>query len=230
MAPYRRRMVNAARVRDDIVRLVHRGLPVPEFAQAVGSALLRAVPAEGTCLMTLDPATMLPTAEYVENGLPAAEQLRLVEIEVREPDFNKWTQLARSDQPAASLSDVTAGELDRSLRQREIRRPGGFADELRAVLGHWGALTVFRETRRPHFTTAEVQLVSSVAGLLADGLRRGLLLDAARGGAEDVGLLMLADDDEVTLANPAAQPYLECLRGFLHDAQNHGSGLVFEVA
>jgi len=153
MAPYRRRMVNAARVRDDIVRLVHRGLPVPEFAQAVGSALLRAVPAEGTCLMTLDPATMLPTAEYVENGLPAAEQLRLVEIEVREPDFNKWTQLARSDQPAASLSDVTAGDLDRSLRQREIRRPGGFADELRAVLGHWGALTVFRETRRPHFTT-----------------------------------------------------------------------------
>jgi len=211
MAPYRRRMVNAARVRDDIVRLVHRGLPVPEFAQAVGSALLRAVPAEGTCLMTLDPATMLPTAEYVENGLPAAEQLRLVEIEVREPDFNKWTQLARSDQPAASLSDVTAGDLDRSLRQREIRRPGGFADELRAVLGLWGALTVFRETRRPHFTTAEVQFVSSVAGLMADGLRRGLLLDAARGGAEDVGLLMLADDDEVTLANPAAQRWLDDL-------------------
>jgi DNA-binding NarL/FixJ family response regulator len=211
MAPYRRRMVNAARVRDDIVRLVHRGLPVPEFAQAVGSALLRAVPAEGTCLMTLDPATMLPTAEYVENGLPAAEQLRLVEIEVREPDFNKWTQLARSDQPAASLSDVTAGDLDRSLRQREIRRPGGFADELRAVLGHWGALTVFRETRRPHFTTAEVQFVSSVAGLMADGLRRGLLLDAAQGGAEDVGLLMLADDDEVTLATPAAQRWLDDL-------------------
>ena len=46
-----------ARVRDDIVRLVHRGLPVPEFSRAVGSALLRAVAAEGTCLMTLDPAT-----------------------------------------------------------------------------------------------------------------------------------------------------------------------------
>src|SRR5689334_19069860 len=181
MAPYRRRMVNAARVRDDIVRLVHRGLPVPEFAQAVG------------------------------NALPAAQQLRLVEIEVREPDYNKWTQLARSDQPAASLSDVTAGDLDRSLRQREIRRPGGFADELRAVLGHWGALTVFRETRRPHFTAAEVQFVSSVAGLVADGLRRGLLLDAARGGAEDVGLLMLADDDEVALANPAAQRWLDDL-------------------
>jgi hypothetical protein len=33
-----------------------------------------------------------------------------------------------------------------------------------------------------------------------------------------------------TLADSVAAPYLECLRGFLHDAQNHGSGLVFEVA
>ena len=204
-------MVNAAyaRARDDIGRLVRRGLPVPEFAQAVGSALLRAVPAEGTCLMTLDPATLLPTAEYVENGLPAVELLRLVEIEVGEPDFNEWTQLAGAEHPAASLSAVTAGDLDRSLRQREIRRPGGFADELRAVLGSWGALTVFRETRSPHFSPADVQFVSSTAGLIADGLRYGLLLDAARDGAADVGLLMLADDDEVTLANPAAHRWLD---------------------
>ena len=122
-------MVSAAyaRVRDDILGLAHRGLPVPEFSRAVGDALTRAVPAEGTCLMTLDPATMLPTAEYVENGLPAAEMLRLVEIEVREPDANKWVALARADQPAACLSAVTAGDLDRSRRQREIRRPGGSA-------------------------------------------------------------------------------------------------------
>jgi hypothetical protein len=72
MAPYRRRMVNAAyaRVRDDIGRLVRRGLPVPEFARAVGSALLRAVPAEGTCLMTLDPATMLPPPSSSRTGCP----------------------------------------------------------------------------------------------------------------------------------------------------------------
>ena len=58
-------MVDAAyaRVRDDILGLVHRGLPVPEFARAVGDALTRAVPAEGTCLSTLDPTTMLATAE-----------------------------------------------------------------------------------------------------------------------------------------------------------------------
>lgn len=216
---YVRCVVNAmaahARVRDDIVRLVHRGLPVPEFSRAVGAALGRAVPAEGTCPMTIDPATMLPTAEFVENGLPAAEMLRLVEIEVREPDFNKWVQLAHADRPAASLSDVTAGDLDRSLRQREIRRPGGFSDELRVVLagsmGAWGALTVFREAKRPYFSSAEVRFVSSMAGLIADGLRRGLLLGAAQAGDDDVGLLVLDADDGVRLSNRAADRWLDRL-------------------
>jgi DNA-binding CsgD family transcriptional regulator len=209
-------VVNAAahaRVRDEIVRLAHRGLPVPAFAQAVGDALGRAVPAEGTCLMTVDPATLLPTAEYVENGLPAAEMLRLVEIEVREPDFNKWVQLARADRPAASLSDVTGGDLDRSLRQREIRRPGGFSDELRVVLagstGTWGALTVFREAGRRHFSAAEVRFLSSTAGLIADGLRRGLLLESARAEDDDTGLLVLDTDDGVQMSNRAAERWLD---------------------
>ncbi|GAB3976008.1 hypothetical protein [Plantactinospora veratri] len=111
------------RLRGDIVRLAHRGLSVAEYARLVGATLSRAVAAEGSCLMTVDPATMLPTAEFVENGLPAPTLLRMIDIELREPDYNKWVHLAPKC-PAASLSDVTAGDLDRSLRQREIRRPG----------------------------------------------------------------------------------------------------------
>ncbi|WP_412517203.1 helix-turn-helix transcriptional regulator [Actinomadura madurae] len=202
-----------ARVRDEIVRLVHRGLPVPEFARAVGDALARAVPAEGTCLMTTDPATMLPTAEFVENGLPAAELLRLVEIEVREPDFNTWARLARAARPAGSLSDATAGDLDRSPRQREIRRPGGFSDELRVVLadgtGTWGQLTVFREAGRPYFSPAEVEFAASIADVITDGLRRGLLLGDARAGDDDVGLLVLDADDGVRMSNRTAEHLLD---------------------
>lgn len=95
-----------------MVRLPHRGLPVRDFALSVGDVVRRAVPAEGTCLMTTDPATMLPTVEYVENGLPAPDLIRLVEMELREPDFNKWVDLARGSRPAASLSSVTSGDLD----------------------------------------------------------------------------------------------------------------------
>ncbi|MEU4822884.1 LuxR C-terminal-related transcriptional regulator [Actinomadura sp. NPDC023710] len=210
-------MVNAAaapgRVRDDLVRLAHRGLAVAEFSRAVGDVLGRAVPAEGTCLMTTDPATLLPTAEYVENGLPAPEMVRLLEIEAREPDFNKWVHLARADRPAASLSEATAGDLDRSPRQREIRRPGGFADEMRVVLAGgaatWGVLTVFREAGRPYFAPDEVGLVSSLAGPIADGLRRGLLLESARAGDAGVGVLVLDADDGVSMADETADRWLD---------------------
>jgi DNA-binding CsgD family transcriptional regulator len=204
------------RVRGDIVRLVHRNLGVPDFSRTVTRILGRAVPFDGICLLTIDPATLLPTGEIAEGGLPAAAMIRLTEIELREPDFNKFTALARAHQPAASLVGATAGDLDRSLRQRELRRPSGFADELRAVLsgpatGTWGALTLLREAKRPHFTPSEVRFVASLAGALADGLRRAALLgDAAAGGDDDdTGLLVLAADDTVEMANAAAGRWLD---------------------
>ncbi len=207
------------RVRGDIGRLVHRGLGVQDFSRAVTRILGRAVPFDGMCLLTMDPATLLPTGEVVESPLPAAARIRLGEIELREPDVNKFAALARAQRPAASLGEVTDGDLDRSLRQREVRQPHGFGDELRGVLsdttGTWGALTLLREAKRPHFTPGEVRFVASLAGTLADGLRRAALLsDVADGGEdgnygdEDAGLLVLAADNTVEMANQAADRWL----------------------
>jgi DNA-binding CsgD family transcriptional regulator len=201
------------RVRDEIGRLVHRGMPVEAYWRAVSDALDVAVPSEGSCLMTMDPATMLPTAEFVENGLPADSISRLVEIELREPDYTKWVDMARAGTAAASLSHVTAGDLDLSRRQREVRRPGGYSDELRVVLssstGTWGALTVFRETDSPHFSSSEVRLLSSLTGLISDGLRRALLLDDAYADRPDTGMLVLDPDDGVGLANREAEQWVD---------------------
>ena len=66
-----------------------------------------------------------------------------------------------------------------------------------------------RTRERPHFSSAEVQFVSATAGLIADGLRRGLLLDAAQSGVDDVGLLVLDADDGVSLSNAAADRWLD---------------------
>jgi DNA-binding CsgD family transcriptional regulator len=202
--------------RGDIVRLVHRGLGVHEFTEAVTRVLRRSVPFDGACLLTIDPATYLPTGEFVENGLSAAATVRLTEIELREPDFNKFTALAREHRPAASLSEATEGDLDQSRRQRELRRPGGFEDELRAVLsgatGTWAALTLLREARRPHFTPAEVSFVATLVDPLADGIRRAMLLGGSAGEDLDLGVLVLAADDSVEMANRAAQRWLDELR------------------
>jgi DNA-binding NarL/FixJ family response regulator len=194
--------------------VLHRGLDLASMTHDVARALRRAVPFEGTCLLTVDPGTLLPTSEVVENGLPPAARVRLTEIELGEPDFNKFATLARADVPAASLSAATGGHLDRSARQRDVRRPNGFGDELRCVLtgptGTWGSLTLLREAGRPDFTAAEVRFVASLAGPLADGVRRATLLkDLTPGAMRGTGFVVVAPDDSVELINDAGRQWCE---------------------
>ena len=63
--------------------------------------LKRAVPFDGVGLLTVDPATLLPTSEVVDARLGVSDGVvletwpRFIEIELREPDFNKFHALAR---------------------------------------------------------------------------------------------------------------------------------------
>lgn len=213
-----------ARARADIVRHVHRDLDIAALSRTVTHVLGRAVPFDGTCLLTMDPATLLPTSEVVENGLPPDTMLRLSEIEQRELDVNSFTALARARTGAASLSEATEGRLEQSVRQRELRGPNGFDDELRAVLsddaGTWGALTLLRVAGRPHFTPTEVRFVASLTEVLAEGVRRATLrTDPAGGGDDATGLLVLAPDNSIEMANRAADRWLEELHGGGSDGQ-----------
>jgi DNA-binding CsgD family transcriptional regulator len=209
--------VNAtrSRARDDIIRLLHRGLGLESLTRRIGGVLRRAVPFEGSCLLTVDPATLLPTGEVVENGLPPTARVRLTEIELGEPDFNKFAALARADVPAASLSGSTEGQLERSARQRDVRQPNGFGDELRCLLagptGTWGSLTLLREAGRADFTPAEVRFVASISAPLADGVRRATLFDdvADDGAAVGTGFIVVAPDDTVELINDPAQRWVD---------------------
>jgi hypothetical protein len=80
---------------------------------------------------------------------------------------------------------------------------------LTSAAGTWGALTLLREAKRPHFTAADVRFVASVAGLLADGLRRAMLLGASADGDHDAGVLVLAADHTIEMANRAADQWLD---------------------
>ena len=56
--------------------------------------------------------------------------IRLTEIELREPDFNKFTALARAHQPTASLSGATAGDFrPEPAPARKVWWPSGSANE-----------------------------------------------------------------------------------------------------
>jgi DNA-binding CsgD family transcriptional regulator len=203
-------------LRSDLVSLAHRGHDLSDFSLGAARILRRVVPFDGVCVLTLDPATLLPTGEVVDNGLPPATRKRMAEIEIAETDFNKFPVLARSQRRTATLSESTDGDLDRSLRHRELRRPAGFGDELRAALvsdsGTWGAITLLREAGRTDFTPAEADLVAALSDPIAQGLRhtivRGTLSTVAPGYPEPAGVVVLEHDNSIVHVNAAAETWL----------------------
>ena len=205
-------VVSPERVRDDLMRAVHRASGLREFTRDASRILRRGVPFDGVCLVTMDPATLLPTGEVVENGLPPATRARMAEIEIRGEDVLAFGALARSPTPAASLSEATDGDLDRSLRHRELKRPHGFGDELRAALSDdwatWGGLALLRADDRGPFEASDAVLLATVSPILAEGIRRTMLLDRVSSRDEPVGLAVLAPDDSLTLVNAEAEAWL----------------------
>jgi DNA-binding CsgD family transcriptional regulator len=175
------------------------------------------VPFDGLCVLTMDPATHVPTGEIVDNGLPAAAMARMAEIELAGTDVNTFAELARAVEPAAGLSAATGGDLDRSMRHRELRGPQGLGDELRAALvadgTTWGALTLLRGRDRPDFAPRDTALVAAVSDSLAEGLRRATLVETGTAARAErgVGVLVLAADGAV-MADPTAERWLAQLQ------------------
>ena len=196
--------------------LVHRGSPVRDFALAAARILDRSVQFDGVCLQTLDPETLLPTGEVAENALPEQARARAWQFEFGAGDVNTFQSLHRSGRRAASLSEATGGDLDRSLRHRTLRAPNGFGDELRAVLvsetSVWGALTLERASGGGPFSARDVGVVASMSGHLAEGLRRAILHTAPyvqhQQYEADPGLALLAADDSILLTDAPADRWL----------------------
>jgi hypothetical protein len=121
-------------------------MAMDEFAGHVRRTLVKAVPFDGACLSTFDPATLLPTGCAVENALPPVATLRLYELEARRPDFNAFSA-AISTAAAASASSVdhAAGadssslHADRDPLRGVARRP--LADRVRRTTCCAGRVT-----------------------------------------------------------------------------------------
>ena len=210
-------VASSERVRRDLVRLVRQDLGVREFALQAPRALANAVPFDGVCVLTMDPATHVPTGDVVENGLPDVAMARMAEIELSGTDVNTFAALAHTEQHTASLSAATGGDLDRSRRHRELRRPHGLGDELRAALvsDHttWGALTLLRGRDRPDFSASDTAFVAAATDVLADGLRRATLRDACAGARIErgIGLVVLGADGSLVAVDPVAERWLGLL-------------------
>jgi DNA-binding CsgD family transcriptional regulator len=204
----------AVRVRDEVVRLSARGLDVPNFFEESGRLLRKGVAFDGFCSMTVDPATMLLTSHIAHDSVRPEDVPRLGRNEFLEEDVNKFAVLARAPRPAGVLSEATNHRPDRSPRYRDILRPNGFCDELRfALLDEgvcWGWVALYRREERGDFELDDAAFVASLSQLLAEGLRRAILLSAVTAEEEPdaPGVIVLSPDGAVEATTPSVQAWL----------------------
>jgi DNA-binding CsgD family transcriptional regulator len=167
-----------ARHRDELIDRARAATTPSELFTEVSTRLRRLVPFDAAQLMGTDPATGLPTLPTVLENLGHGDAERCLSYWNREllvEDVNLFRDVARFETPAATLRARTDDWPVRSARYRELLRPMGFDDELRAVLrtdhGPWGAITLLREKGRAPFAPDETALVASLSAPLAEALR-----------------------------------------------------------
>ena len=165
-------------------------------------------------LMTVDPDTLLPTGGMVE-GFAAEACAPFWDNELLAPGYNKFTELARSNTPVATLYEATDGDLDRAPIYTNLFAQLGVADELRAafVVGSrcWGVVSLLRATDDGPFTDEECRHIESLVPMIANALRAAVVaLDVeSRGSAS---MLVVDADNQVQDLTIEAAGMLDDLR------------------
>jgi len=197
-----------------IERRCSTGLDSDALRTDVLRLLRDVVPVDAAFFATVDPATMLFTSFVSEEPLVEAAA-RFLDNEYGADDVNKFVTLAASADPVSSLDRATSGDRGASDRYASVMAPIGLGDELRAALvvgGRcWGVMCLHREDVQSGFTEREVGLVRRLVPVLADGLRRTVLAQAAltSDGQEGPGIVVLSADHEVVSSNAAGARWVD---------------------
>ncbi|MFB9279538.1 LuxR C-terminal-related transcriptional regulator [Cohnella cellulosilytica] len=213
-----------------IERLAEQAVSSREFRLELLARLREAFPFDGACCSVVDPRTLLSAGAVTEDGVEAIHH-RLFEYEYGYRDYNRFEELAEADRPAAALGIATEGDPERSARFREVLRPAGFGDEMRAALVSggrcWGFLTLLRGKDRPSFTEEELVLLTSLVPTIASALRRTSLAlsDAAEEPGLEPGVLVVVSDG-VHLAELSATDAAARWLAALREAEGIGAGIL----
>lgn len=210
-------MATVSEIKRRVLRLCRAGLSSRSLMLAVIGEVQRAIPCQGWCIGTVDPATLMLTSSIGE-GFPPNLSGRFLQIEYSEPDFNKFAELARQAPHVAVLSKATGGAFERSARWREINQPAGLHDEVRAALvvdgDCWGALDLLRTDAAGLFSDEELECLAPLVAPIAAGLRAALVIDspAVEDSAHGPGLVILTEDLRPEAISPAAERWIDELK------------------
>lgn len=200
----------AARLEQRVIRACHRGRDVDGVRREVLASLRDVMSVDAAFFATADPETLLFTGARAEEPLAQAQR-RFVDNEFAGGDVNTFAALAASPHHVATLDEATRHERASSARAREIMRPLGLGDELRAALvvdeQCWGYLCLHRGDAASGFGSADTTLLSRVGPHIAEALRRATLVHGARSVDPDAGpgVVLLSDHLDVVAATPRAE-------------------------
>jgi DNA-binding CsgD family transcriptional regulator len=205
-------VADAGSAEGGVLRICRSGLDVTELQQQVLAALRRAMTIDAAFFATADPETLLFTGAHSEDPLIAMAPMFL-DNELSGHDVNTFPELVRAPGHVRSLDTATRSAWDASARYRDIMRPVGLGDELRAALvvgGHcWGYLCLHREDGALGFTAAEADLVRRLAPHIAHALRQAVLLHRpVPDGERRPGVVLLDERMELVASTPEADALL----------------------
>ena len=190
----------------EFVRLANAGLGLHEYARAGVRVLRRAVAFDAMAAVWFDPTAALPVDKWIDDSMIDDAGFCFAEIERDAADLDKYAELGASGRRAARMSEAPDGG--------DRERPRGVGDALRVVdfgdSGLRGGFVLYRRQGAPDFTTRDVSMLASLKGECAESQRVRLARDlSSDGGDSDRGLLVLADDHGIEMADAAAAAWLD---------------------
>jgi DNA-binding CsgD family transcriptional regulator len=205
--------------------LARSGLDWREFVRGAIDLLGAAVPHDAACIGPVDPETGLLTGSVKQN-IGDELDAEFLRHEYVTDEVNLFRSLSRREHPVGILADDTGGDPQRSSRHREMFVPHWSLDhEMRASGlsdGHaWSAIALYRNGGSSGFSPAEADFLARVSGVIAVGVRAGLVTAAAaRPGPAVAGpaVLVVDADDSVSRLSPAAEARVLELGGSAWDA------------
>jgi DNA-binding CsgD family transcriptional regulator len=196
-------------------RIVAAGPGLEQTCLDFDALLREVVPYAAAAWSTHDPMTGLFTSctvTGIEKDLQ--REAELFRYEFRDDEPATFSRLIAEGRTVAVLSEVTGGDLERAARYRELGRPLGVTDEIRAVLWSeqrpYGSVILYAADG--WFTAEHAATVAAAAPYAADGLRLALLRGAAtrpRAVPDPPGILRVGADGQVGALTEPAHRWLE---------------------
>ena len=200
-----------------IRRLSRAGHDVAGFLNEVNPIVCQLVPngtetIESPFWFTLDPQSNLVTSMYGEGC--DVDPSEYMQWELLADDYIKTADVVQSARGALTLHEVTEGRPERAPIYRDVMEPNGMAQELLVALrsstgDHWGTGRLNRRPGDPMFDEHEIGFMIAAAPVIAEGVRRGLLVGEANEPERDdaPALVSLAPDGSVESMSPGASTW-----------------------